>query len=152
MKKLEDIIEETWPWNNGNGIDVDAWISNEGNYNLALGYSTIFWPEFVKVKGYILYKGVQEKNILAFEQGEGSTKKSVECVLNHIHIEDLHNHENDKATSEKLIRLGGLLKEIYEAKLAWQFPDSPCEVSFFIPENQEELCDYVLTFWQVKHG
>ncbi|MDP2715333.1 hypothetical protein [Rheinheimera sp.] len=151
MKKLEHLIEETRLWNNGKGVDVDAWIGHEGNFNLALGYSTIFWPRFMEFDGYIFREGTKAENVRGFEAQTHSTRKSVECVINHVHIFDFHNHENDKANAEKIAYLGNVLKEIYEAKLAWQFPSKPCTVSLFMPDDPEDLEGYQLTFWQTRH-
>jgi len=33
-------------WNNGDGIDLESWVANEGNFSLAVGYASIFWPAF----------------------------------------------------------------------------------------------------------
>ena len=33
-------------WNNGNGIDLGSWTGCEGRFALAIGYASIFWPEF----------------------------------------------------------------------------------------------------------
>ena len=151
MEKLEDLVEETKEWNHGKGVDISAWISAEGNYNLALGYTSFFWPKFVEFEDYILYEGVKEENVRAFEAMTGSSKKAVESVLNHIHLSDLHNDKDDKISEAKIIYLGEVLKEIYEAKLAWQFPSKPCVVKFYKPQSPETIEDYQITFWQVKH-
>jgi len=47
--------------------------------------------------------------------------------------------------------LGNKLKEIYEAKLQWQFPDKPCVVSFYEPDDDDDLIEYQITFWQKAH-
>ena len=41
-------------WNNGEGIAPDEWISCVGNFELASGYSLIFWPTFVRFENYVL--------------------------------------------------------------------------------------------------
>ena len=54
-------------------------------------------------------------------------------------------------SGDLLMRLGSILTEIYEAKLQWQFPDRPCTVSFFIPEDREQFDGYQISFWQKAH-
>ncbi len=98
--------------------------------------------------GYILRKGASPENVRGFAQQPGATRQSVEWVMNHIHLLDLHTGPVDDASSDKLIALGNVLADIYRAKLAWQFPDKPCEVEFFVPEDREELWEYQLSFWQ----
>ncbi|WP_294174378.1 hypothetical protein [uncultured Sphingomonas sp.] len=48
------LIPELPRWNNGADIDPESWIECVGNYELATGYSLIFWPKFVQFDGYVL--------------------------------------------------------------------------------------------------
>ena len=47
--------------------------------------------------------------------------------------------------------LGKKLKDIYEAKLRWEFPDEPCRVELYVPDEPDDLDEYQLSFWQVSH-
>ncbi len=76
---------------------------------------------------------------------------SVEWVVNHVHIADLHYHECDDLTVDKVVVLGEALKEIYEARLRFQFPDKPCTVEFFKPDDPSDVEEYQISFWQKKH-
>ena len=42
-------------------------------------------------------------------------------------------------SEDKVMVLGKTLKEIYDAKLAWQFPGRPCRVEFFVPDDRTDL-------------
>jgi len=143
---FNELIAELPRWNNGNGIDAESWIGCVGNYELAVGYSLIFWPRFVQFEGYVLRDGFCEGALRGFEQQAGSTRESVEWVMNHIHIGDIHcNIENE--TEAQLRYLGRVLKEIHEVKLRADFPDLRFEVEF----NDEpglDLVDYQFSFWQ----
>lgn len=141
---------ELGAWNDGKGIDLDTWIGYEGNFSLAVGYTTLFWPSFIELGDYIFFEGVQESNVRQFEQALGSTPQSVEWVLNHRHLSDFHGYDKDMS-ADKIIALGNVLKEIYKAKLKFQFPDKPCVVEFYQPEDKELLDEYQLSFWQKKH-
>lgn len=138
-------------WNGGDGIDLEDWVSCEGRFAFAVGYASLFWPEFEENEGYILRKNVPVEIIRGFERREGSSRRSVEATLNHIHLLDLHYVGCPDASPDKLALLGHVLKEIHEAKLQWQFPDRPCAVSLYIPEDPDALVDYELTFWQKAH-
>lgn len=143
--------EELGRWNNGAGIDLDDWISCMGNFALATGYATLFWPEFVEHDGYILRKGFSETSLRGFEDQTNSNRKSVEWVMNHLHIADIHCHDEAQLSEDKVVALGRVLKEIYEAKLAHQFPHAPCIVEFYEPDADGDIIDYQLSFWQARH-
>ncbi len=148
MKIPESMKTELAAWNNGAGIDLESWVGCEGNFSLAVGYTTIFWPEFVEFDGYILQNGFLESGIRQFESREGMTRQSIEWVNNHLHLEDIQYHSCEDISKDKLVVLGNTLKEIYEAKLKYQFPDKPCVVEFYIPEDENNLREYQISFWQ----
>ncbi|NOU23151.1 MAG: hypothetical protein HOO93_15465 [Methyloglobulus sp.] len=147
----ESMKAELSAWNNGTGIDLELWIGCEGTFSLAVGYSTVFWPEFVEFESYILSLGFSETSLREFESQQGSTRKSVEWVMNHLHIADIQYYGCKDISKDKIIPLGNVLKQIYEAKLKWQFPDRPCIVEFYVPKNEDELTDYQISFWQKQH-
>jgi hypothetical protein len=138
-------------WNRGAGIDLQSWTGIEGRFALAVGYGSIFWPEFVEFDGYILPKRFSEAALRAYESREGTTRKSVECVMNHLHIADIQYYGCPDISKDKILLLGNLFKEIYEAKLKWQFPDRPCEIEFYIPTDEDDLIEYQVSFWQRCH-
>lgn len=152
MNIPESMKVELAAWNNGKGIDLESWIGCEGNFRLAVGYASIFWPEFVEFEDYILRKDFSETSLRGFESQEGSTKKSIEWVMNHLHIADIQYFGCEDISKDKLILLGNVLKEIYEAKLKAQFPDKPCIVELYKPEeDDEDYLKYQISFWQEKH-
>jgi hypothetical protein len=113
----EDMKADLSLWNNGDGIDLEGWVSSQGNFQLAVGYAEIFWPEFVLFEDYILRKGFSVDSLRGFEKQCGEKRDSIECVMNHLHIADIHHVGCEDISKEKIVRLGSILKEIYEAKL-----------------------------------
>src|ERR1700735_170827 len=91
MDPPESIQKELAPWNDGAGIDLQSWTGCEGRFALAVGYSSIFWPEFVEFEGYVLRKGFAEASLRGYESQKNSTRKSVEWTMNHLHIADLQH-------------------------------------------------------------
>lgn len=138
-------------WNSGKGINLEGWVCCEGNFRLAVGYSTVFWPNFVEFENYILVEGYSEEAIREYASQPGNTPKIVEATNNHLHIADIQYVGCDDISKDKIIHLGNILKEIYQAKLSWLFPDKPCVVEFYQPEDSEDLIEYQITFWQKKH-
>jgi hypothetical protein len=57
MTDYTKLIPELPDWNNGKGIDVESWIDCTGNFQLAVGYSTLFWPRFVEFEDCVLREG-----------------------------------------------------------------------------------------------
>lgn len=137
----EQMASELAEWNNGHGIDLESWISCMGNFSLAVGYAEIFWPEFELYDGYVLRKGFDPDNLRAFEAQPGLDRASIEIVMNHIHIADFH-YGADDISAGKLIRLGEILQQIYQVKLASAFPDREFIVTFLQPEDPEDYINY----------
>ena len=71
--------------------------------------------------------------------------------MNHLHIADIQYYGCGDASEDKFLLLGNTLKEIYAAKLQWQWPDRPCTVEFYIPEDRDDLMEYQILFWQKSH-
>ena len=144
----KSMVNELAAWNDGTGISLESWVGCTGNFRLAVGYSTVFWPNFVQFEDYIFRENVTEQSVRGFEAQCQNDKRSVECVINHLHIADLHP---EHVSEDMIVFLGRTLKEVWQAKLQWQFPDRPCEVSFQEPEDRNDLVAFELSFWQKKH-
>ena len=138
-------------WNGGKGIDLEAWISCSGSVKLAVGYAEYFWPEFDLVEGSIVRSGTTSDAIQQWNKTGSGDRRTIEATMNHMHLIDIHYHDQENQTEDLFLRLGTVLAEIYEAKLQWQFPDRPCTVSLLIPENRQEFSSYQITFWQRAH-
>ena len=147
MIDYSKLIPELKDWNNGNGIDAQSWIGCSGTFQLAIGYSSIFWPTFVAFEGYVFREGFTIDGIRAWEQQCGTDRKAIESVMNHLHIADTHYSNCPDISRERVVYLGQTLRDIYIAKLAWQFPDRSFTVCFDDSER-DNLTDYQLTFFQ----
>jgi hypothetical protein len=137
-------------WNAGAGIDLDGWRSGMGNFSLACAYADLFCPQFEIFEDYILPKGVGAEIVRRFERQPGATPFSVEYVLSHVHLADLQGFADD-LTADKLLFIGERFAEIVAAKLASTFPERPCHVEFFRPDDPLHLDDYQVWFCQKKH-
>lgn len=130
-------------------IDLEDWVAHEGSYELAIGYSRVFWPRIIEFRGYILLERyANDEAIDPWEKSCNGNKVAVEALLNHIHPIDLQS--NGSAYNEtQLIELGRTLKEIYQAKLAWSFPHYQFKVEFDDTPGLPAV-DYQVTFWRVR--
>jgi len=149
----ESMKAELQACNNGKGIDLESWIGLSGNFSLAVGYASIFCPKFIQFEDYIFVGEDMDddsiKTVRAFEKG--NTPQSVEIVINHFHIWHLHYVGCPDLSVDKVIVIGEALKNIYEARLQYLFPERPCTVEFFKPEDSEDIEKYYISFWQKKH-
>jgi hypothetical protein len=153
-EKLTDTPEsmkaELSKWNDGAGIDIESWVGCEGNFSLAVGYTSIFWPSFTLFEGYILREGFSEDALRGFE-ATAKSRKSVEWLMNHLHIASIQHGGCSDNSKDKLLLIGNVLKEIYQAKLHFLWPNRPCTVEFIVPANPDDLKGYQLSFWQNCH-
>jgi hypothetical protein len=149
MTDFSKLILELPDWNNGAGIDVTSWIGCVGDYEKAIGYSTIFWPEFVEIDGYVLRAsaGVNRESLHRWKDGCGGNRKEIEALGNHLHLRDIQYWGCPGATPERLSYLGKILKEIYECKLKRDFPDRAFVVEL-TEGDAEDLDGFMLTFYQ----
>jgi len=142
------LIPEMKDWNNGKGIDIDSWVACMANHKILVGCSRILWPSFVEHEGCILLgDSVDEANYRAFLKSSGGNRKTVEATMNHQHV--LHLFATELPTRELVLYVGRLMKEIWEMKLAHDFPGRKIRVLF--PEEDDlELIDYEITFFQER--
>src|SRR5215510_2151891 len=130
MIDFNELIPEMRDWNDGAGIDVESWIGCEGSFRMAIGYSTIFWPEFVEFESYVLRAGFSLESLRSFERQCTGDRRQIEAFMNHLHVADIQFHGCEDITHERVVYLGRFLSEIYRAKLAWRFPFKRFEVHF----------------------
>lgn len=143
----DSLIPELKEWNNGKGIDPESWVGCEGNFRLAAAYSLVFWPTFVEVDGMVFREGMDRFTLDSWLTGCDGNKSSVEATANHLHIRDIHSLGCPDASVELLVYLGNVLRQIYAAKLATEFPGRSFVVEFYEPPDQD-LNEYQITFYQ----
>jgi hypothetical protein len=144
------LIPDLKEWNNGKGIDPEAWVGCEGNFRLAAAYALVFWPTFVELDGMVFRGDMDRLTLESWLTSCDGNKSSVEATANHLHIRDIQYLGCPDASVERLVYLGNTLKEIYTAKLTTEFPERRFIVDFYEPPDQD-LTAYQITFYQ-RHG
>ncbi|WP_435623779.1 hypothetical protein [Flagellimonas sp.] len=140
-----------WKKENGDDFDLQDWVTCEGNIRLAIGYSTIFWPEFLEYDNCIFIKShFSPDNYEEWTKSKSiSDYRQIESVINHIHILDFFTFEKQNEINVEQVKyLGCILQEIYAAKLKTEFPNRKFTVTFNGKEKLEDLIEYQLTFYQ----
>jgi len=154
MTAEEKLILDLRNWKNLNGkpFTIYDWIVNEGSMPFAIGYSFLFWPDFVEYDGCIIIKNHFNKhNFETWKQVEYITNYAqIESVLNHIHLLDWFgiDEKRDEINHEQIRFLGNRICEIYRAKLNIQFPDRNFIFEFNGNDILEAFDEYELTFYQ----
>ncbi len=147
---FSELIPELARWNEGRGIDVRDWICCVGSFEHLIGYFELLWPIFVEHEGCVFREGFSEESFEGFMNQTAGDKKSVEVVMNHIHIVDSFGDLDLDPTREQVLHIGRKLKDIWSCKLDRDFPDRDFVVSF--PEEPaDDLLDYEITFFQESH-
>lgn len=146
------LIPELKDWNNGKGIDVQAWIECVGSFQKAIGYSTMFWPEFVEIEGCIVRAGVPEENVRRWLKQCDGNPRCAEATINHVHLDGLHHIGCEDMSPERVAYLGRVLREIYDCKLRRDFPDKRFVVTLDEPDNKADVENYILTFYQEEQN
>ncbi|MCG8096644.1 MAG: hypothetical protein JAZ17_23985 [Candidatus Thiodiazotropha endolucinida] len=77
-------------------------------------------------------------------------KKSVEAVLNHVHIIDLFQVGQLQPTKMQIEYIGRKLKEMWLAKAKAVFPERSISVEFY-EGNESDLVEYQVTLFQNEH-
>jgi hypothetical protein len=127
--ELADLVPETRTWNNGEPVSLEGWIFALGRYEHMIAYGELFWPDFVEHDCCILLAGGEE-SYAGFMKQTGGNKQAVEAMINHLHVIDLVYQPDAEPRREQLVYLGRLLREMWQAKLAKEFPDRRFVVHF----------------------
>lgn len=151
MNTPDSMKAELAEWNSGEGVTLETWVGCMGRFSLAVGYASVFWPEFVEFEDLILSQGFSEDTIRNMMNRADYNPHSAEWMNNHLHILDIQYVGCEDVSRDKLVALGTTLKEMWEAKLKWQFPERPCKVEFYQPDDIDDLSQYQISFWQEKH-
>jgi len=148
-REFASLIPELKQWNNGAGISIESWIACVGDFEHAIGYGRMFWPEFVEYDGCVFHQGFSESAYESCKQCCSDGERP-EGVMNHWHLAEHFSayYDGTVPTEEQVVYLGRLLKEMWECKLKRDFPDKKFLVSFS-EGSPDDLEGYEITFYQV---
>lgn len=152
--ELEDLVPKAKNWTSDGcteDLALETWVAMVGNFELAIGYSVVFWPRFKMVGDSIVRHEVQPSNYSMWLSRLDGDIEAVERTINHLHILDLHHIGCEDASAERLRVLGEITRQSTEAKLRLEYPQRDFVVSFAVGDP-EDLSQYELTFWQRRNS
>jgi len=156
MRNYNHLITDLDDWESHNGFKVgpDGWLAGMGSFNLAVAFTSLFWPEFTVHDDCVFmapFSDQDRKNYESFLTITDQNKKSTEMTINHRHLLDIFPNQAEPPSREQVLYLGTMLKEMWQLKLNRDFPERRFVVSF--PEGAfEDLADYEITFWQQRES
>lgn len=143
--------------------EIDTWINNAPEQDLdggslaigmartdaALALTEFCWPSYVVIddmvfRGYSNDCGVA-KAVAHWLQATNGDKTATERVVNHEHF--WHLLQSSPPTTEAVMHWGTLVREMWIAKLARDFPERRFEVELHSGLDVK-IMDHQITFWQ----
>ena len=154
MRNYNELISDLDDWEAHNGFKIgpDGWLAGMGTFDLAVAFTSLFWPEFVVHDNSVFigpFTDQRAKNYLSWQASASSDKRETEKVMNHQHLLDLFANQDPKPTREQILYLGRTLKDMWQLKLNRDFPERVMVV-FFCEDVSDDLMDYEITFWQER--
>ncbi len=105
---------------------------------LAYGFSSLFWPDFVEVEGaLILAEEYTEEGFQTWYRHFHGDLTAIEKMMNHVHLEDLFmNAPADDDLGEQVWdTVLSVLESCWKAAVAARFPGEPVVVESWDPED-----------------
>ena len=135
---------------NGGDMSPESWAYSVGTYSLAVGYANLIWPKFIEIQGMIFRDDVSEEDVVAWLASASDNKKSVESMLNHLHIQDIqHPGIWTNATTTQIRYLGETFRASWSAKLALDFPNRRFSVEYF-DSDTDDLSESQVLFYELR--
>jgi hypothetical protein len=146
--RLSRLIPEARAFDWVSDLTPLGWLYHAGSVGQAIAYADLFWPRFVEHDRCVLL--ADRLDSATFQRWMASTngdRRAVEAVLNHTHVADLFRPDGIEPTREQVVHLGRVLRDMWAAKLARDFPGRRFVVTF--PEDGcPALVDYEVSFRQ----
>lgn len=140
------LLPELQAWNDGKGISIDSWLSCIGRFDHAIAYASLFWPDFVLHGEYLLIGKPDPEYFAQWIVTCDGNKTAVESLLNHRHLTDLFANSPEQPSIAVLDHLGQRLKEMWQCKLARDFPNLPARVEYHGAECAD-MGEHVITVY-----
>jgi hypothetical protein len=144
------MIPELGQWDDKRIITPWAWMGIIGRFDHAIGYSAIFWPDFVLVDDCIFVEAPSAELYERWMSQQNRNRMEVEAVINHRHIVELFPRSGFVPARDVIAHLGVLLKDMWSCKLVRDFPGRHVTVNVYGSESAD-LVDHQITVFQEAH-
>jgi hypothetical protein len=119
-----ELLPRLQEWNEGAGISPEGWIFIEGRADHALGFCSMFWPEFVQFEDYVLRAPLDIDRLRSWEAA-GHSRQAAEIAMNAFLFDYIFpdDHTAPALKSAQLGRLATIMCDMLAAKLKCEFPE-----------------------------
>jgi hypothetical protein len=137
----------------------EAYAFLESTLEVAIGFSEIFWPPFIEYDDMV-FRGSSETpicgeavaNIESWLTRFDGNRSEVERMINHEHLIDLFWERSRSGGNDQIAYLGRVVREMWAAKLKFDFPNRKFVVDLEIDVPDENgvnaVGDWIVTFYQ----
>lgn len=140
-----DEMSDFQQWKKVNGDDFSIWdyLSGVATVEMAIAFTTLFWPDFVEHDGGIFLAEAFNQEIYEQWKAElGDDIAAIERVMNHQHIDDIIPGAENVGI-DNLFALGQVIKQMWENRLKSCYPAQ----GFQVLCNKDEYT-VVVTFYK----
>lgn len=110
----------------------------KGGAELALAFSSFFWPEFVEVEDCVLLgERYSPSRFQDWWKELGGDRSRIEEVVNHVHLWDLFNLDEESLPDEAIRDLAVVLASTWRCALQYRFPRKTFEVRVTLDDPEE---------------
>ena len=143
--EMAALVPEAEGWPGG----VSGWIMSMGTFKALIGYAELLWPDFIEFDGCVFRGEVDAANYQAWMEQLRGDQSAVERACNHVDLIYLIQNQAETATDVQLTYLGRLLQDMWQAKLAREFPARRFAVELHDdPSNPDDAP--LVTFSQIR--
>jgi hypothetical protein len=139
---------QQWKANWGNpNLSIWDYINNQGNPELAVAFSKLFWPDFVEVRGCVLlaehFKPTDFEN---WRRHFKEDRRQIEAAINEVHIYDLFTNSPPEEVAFQVYEyLAQVLQKSWNCALRDAYPSRAFEFDY---RTEPEEYGPTLAFWQ----
>lgn len=125
-------------WLSGGTRSVWDLLGAKGGAELAVAFSSLFWPEFVEVEDCVLLRERYSPSQFQdwWKELDGDRSR-IEGMVNHVHLWDLFDLDDEGLPDEAVQDLAQVLVSTWRCALQQRFPDRDFEVSVVLDDPEE---------------
>lgn len=117
------------------GESVWSFLAAQGGAELAVAFAALYWPEFVEVKGCVLLRERYDpRNFKGWWEQLGGDPTRIESVINHVHLWDLFEPDEENVPEEAIESLARVLCSSWKCALCHRFPDRDFDVRLILDD------------------
>ena len=125
-------------WLSDKGESAWALLGAQGGAELAVAFSSLFWPDLVEVDGCVLLRERYDPSRFQdwWLELDGDRSR-IERVINHVHLWDLFDFDREDLPDETINDLARVLASTWRCALQNRFPHRTFEVRLILEDPEE---------------